>query len=751
MGKRAPTSTGRQAPTPNPGVAPAGPSAPKPAAPTKPIGPEQYRPFWGGSKKKPAKFAPADPLITLAMDRFKLCCEAEATTRAASLDDWRFRTGEQWPSEIVAQREVQKRPCLTVNRLPAFTRQVCNEQRQQRPSITINPVGDGADVDTAEIEQGLVRHVEINSQADVSYDTAFEQMITGGRGYWRLRTAYVGDVDFQQEVYIEPILNPFSVYTDPATIKPDKSDMRFGFITYDVPTKEYPGRYPNSELAARLRQTKGGETLTGAGDFPQGWCDSKFIRLAEYFHIEEDGETTLYLLESGEIVETVPEGAKVERTRTVKNLVCKWNLINAVESLEAADWVIPSVPIYEVTGDDFIVDGKRYVAGLLRDAKDPQRMFNFWFTGATETIALAPRSPYIGTSKNFEQYQVMWQQANNSPQAYLVYDPDPTNQGVMPQRQQFEPPIQAMAQMLALCDNNLKAVLGIFDASLGAPGPEQSGKAVLARQAQSINGNANWTDNLGRTIRRCGRDLLAIFPKLYDVADVRRIVKPDGTAAMVGIYSAPEGEPEPILPGVSKCYNIGVGKYDVTVTVGPSFQSKRQEASTSMLELVKVNPAVFPLIGDLMVANMDWPHAQEIAKRLKTLLPPQLQDGDPNDPVTQLAQKNGQLQQLMQQHQQLAQLVQTQAQIIQQKQVEGQIQLKLQQMKNDAAVIVAEIEAKSQQASARAKADQAAIEMAHDAAHELAMRETAPPPVLAPGGNPAAGVQPQPPQNSPQI
>lgn len=702
--------------------------------PKAPVGPEQYNPLWQRGKSDTRPPLKADRVVTLAMSRFKLATEAEAKTREAALDDWRFRIGEQWPNEIKYQREIQKRPCLTINRIPSFTRQVCNEQRQQRPSITVNPVGDGADVETAEVLQGLCRHVEVNSQAEIAYDTAFESMLNGGFGYFRLRTDYADDDTFQQELFIEWLPNPFAVYLDPGALKPDKSDARFGFITYDVPVEEYPSQYPDSELARRLA-IYGGEKLSSTGDVTPGWMDSRFVRVAEYFHAEEEDGGEICLLDDGTTApaDEVPEGAVVVQRRRLKKRVIHWDVINGIEVLTSSIWPGRFIPIIEVVGDNFIVEGKRYTAGLVRDAKDPQRMSNYWKTNCTETIALQPRAPYIGTAKNFEQYQVQWQQANNSPQSYLPYEPDPLNGGRSPERQQFEAPIQAMAQMVALSDNDLKAVTGIYDASLGAPGPEQSAKAILARQSQAVNGNANWTDNLARAIAYCGRQLLDLFPKVYSAVQMRRIIKPDGSAAMVpvGANVDPEGVAE--LQNVKRVFDLGVGKYDVTVTTGPSFQSKRAEASASMLELVKVNPAVFPLIGDLLVTNMDWPHAQEIAKRLKVMLPPQLQAEESQDPGAALAQSQAQLQQLGQQHQQLAQMVQEMSATIKDKRIEQETQIRLQQMKNDAQIIVAEIDAKVQQAKARMSADQAAMLAAHDAAHELAMRESAPPPMIAAG------------------
>lgn len=709
-----------------------------------PVGPEQYSPLWQRGKSDERPPLKADPAMTLAMQRFTLAAEAESKTREAALDDWRFRIGEQWPNEIKYQREVQRRPCLTINRIPSFTRQVSNEQRQQRPSITINPVGDGADVETAEILQGLCRHVEVNSHADIAYDTAFESMLNGGFGYFRLRTDYAADDTFEQEVYIEWIQNPFAVYLDPGTLKPDRSDARYGFITYDVPIEEFPTQYPESELAKRLG-IYGGEKLAPTGDITPGWMDSRFVRVAEYFHVEDEDAGEICLLADGATVDgdKLPAGAEVLERRKLKKRVVHWDVINGIETLTSSIWPGRFIPIIEVVGDNFIVEGKRYTAGLVRDAKDPQRMSNYWKTNCTETIALQPRAPYIGTAKNFEQYQVMWQQANNSPQSYLVYEPDPLNNGALPQRQQFEAPIQAMAQMVALSDNDLKAVTGIYDASLGAPGPEQSAKAILARQSQAVTGNANWTDNLGRAIVYCGTQLLDLFPKVYSTVQMRRIIKPDGSAAMVPIGAGFTPEEAAEFQQAKKVFDIGAGRYDVTVTVGPSFQSKRAEASASMLELVKVNPAVFPLVGDLLVANMDWPHAQEIAKRLKAMLPPQVQADDADDPGAALAQSQAKLQQLMQQHQQLALMVQEMSATIKDKRIEQETQVRLQQMKNDAQILVAEIDAKVQTEKARIAADQAAMLAAHDAAHDLAMRESAPPPVdpsAAPNQTPA---QPQ--------
>jgi len=721
------------------------------STPRKPTGPaptpakvvEHYSPLWKGAPKKKTTQAPPTDFMKLAMARFKLASEAESEMRAAALEDMKFRIGQQWPQEIQTLRQTQGRPCLTINRIPQFVRQITNEQRAQRPSITINPIGSGADIETAEVLQGICRHIEVNSNAETAYDTAFEQMVTCGFGYYRLLTAFAGDEGFDQEILVQWVQNQFSVYLDPAATQPDRSDARYAFIVSDVPVEEYPGLYPDSKLASA-------ENMTGVGDAPPGWINSRFVRVAEYFWVEETPGIAVHLLDNGETVEgEAPEGAKPRSTRKRPVRKVRWAVINAIEKLEENDWPGRYIPIIPVLGDDLIVDGKRFTAGIVRDAKDPQRMYNYWSTSGTETIALAPKAPYIAAAGQIENFETIWQAANQSAVSVLPYNPVGVNGQVLPppQRQQYEPPIQSITNMLAHADNDLKSTTGIYDASLGAPGPEQSGKAVLARQGQSLTANLNWSDNLARSIKFGGRQMIDLIPKVYDAPRVQRIIKPDGSSKLVGVYNSKNGAPpdDGELAGVSKIYDLGVGRYDVSVTVGPSYQSKRQEAAAAQIELLKVNPTVFPLIGDLVVGNMDWPGAQEIAKRLKTMLPPQLQDGDPNDPVTQLAQKNAQLQQLMQQHGMLVQQLQQATQTIQNDQVAQQAKIEIAKIQAQAQVTVAEIGAKVQDMKARAEFTSGVWTEMHQAAHEAATAAVAPPPV-APGAGDGASAPQQPQQ-----
>lgn len=576
--------------------------------------------------------------LTKAVERFKLAAEAEARIRSEALEDLRFRAGEQWPDAVKHVRDADKRPCLTINRLPQFLKQITNEQRAARPAVQVNPVGSGADEDTAEVLQGLVRHIENNSDAGVAYDTAFESACTGGFGYIRIVTDYQGD-DWDQDIYIKRVRNPFTVYFDPACTEPDYSDARFAFVVEDIPRDEYKEQYPKSEAA-------GLQEFASIGDAARGWLTAGSVRVAEYFYTESETRTLCKLADGSlEYEDELTEGAQVAAKRTVSTRCVKWAKINALEVLEETDWPGRWIPIVPVLGDELDIDGQRQLVSLIRYARDPQRMYNYWVSAQTETIALAPRAPYIGVEGQFEGHPE-WLTANIRNHPYLEYKPKGNNgtPAPPPQRQVFEAPIQAITAAISQAGNDLKSTTGIYDASLGAPGPEQSGKAILARKSQGDTANAHFQDNLARAIRHVGRILIDLIPHIYDTPRIVRVIGDDLTQKTVQV-NAPYATPG----GLIKLHDLTVGKYDVTVTTGPNYQSKRQEAVESMLQLTSAYPPLMQIAGDLVVRNMDWPGAEEVAERIKKTLPPALQGDDANAPQPPTPQ----MQALMQQHQAL--------------------------------------------------------------------------------------------------
>jgi len=664
--------------------------------------------------------------LRLAMDRFKLAAEAEQKTRTEALDDLRFRAGEQWPDDITTQRGLDGRPCLTINRLPPIIRQVTNEQRQQRPSINVNPVGSGSDPDTAEILQGCVRHIEVNSDAEIAYDTAFESSVTIGFGYWALETDYIPKT-FDQEIYIRRIKNPFRVYFDPSAVEPCYEDAGWAFEIEDIPIEEYKLDYSKSDAASLV-------DFQSVGDQEPDWATKDTIRVAMYYHVEQQLRE-LVKTSTGEIKfaeEVNQQTETILQRRTVLDRKVIKSKINAIEILEETEWPGQWIPLIPVLADDLDIDGERHLAGIVRDAKDPQRMYNYWHSSATETIALAPRAPYIGPTGSFEGQEGKWAMANIRNMPYLEYNPQTVagSAAPPPQRQQYEPPIQAMNLMLRNASDDLKAVTGVYDPSLGQQKSDQSGKAVQLLQKQSDVSNLHFTDNLSRAMRFTGRQIIDIIPKIYDAPRVQRIFNPDQSVDHVVVHaggassqSAAQGLAQTQSPAIAKVYDLSVGRYDVTVSVGPSYQSKRQESVASIMALIQAYPQAMQIAGDILTANMDWPGAEQISERFKKTLPPQLQDGEDSDPQVQLIKAQNQLTQMGKQHELLVKALNDATEKIKTDWVKQQANIEIAKLDKETKIAVAEITTMSQQAIQRAKTVQEVWSDLHGSAHDLGMQK----------------------------
>lgn len=599
-------------------------------------------------------------LLALAKERFIIASEAEAQIRELALDDLKFRAGDQWPDNIKKMRYDDQRPCLTINQIPQFVRQITNDQRQNRPSIQINPVDSEADVETAKVLEGMVRHIEYDSGADAAYDTAFQAAVTSGFGYFRINTAYTDENSFDQDIKILRVRNAFTVYFDPTCKEPDYSDAMWAFVVETLSKEDFKEQYPKAELSEM-----GDWSSTG-----DGWINEDECRIAEYWR-REAKDKTIYQLDDGTVTEEKPsDDSKIKNKRTTQMFTVKWDKINGNEVLETTEWPGKWIPIIPVLGDELDVDGERILEGIVRQAKDPQRQYNYMSSATTETIALAPKAPFIAAVGQIENFETDWQSANIKNLSVLQYNPVSLNGADVPPpvRNTFEPAIQATTIAMGQSSQDLKAVTGIYQAALGAQGNETSGKGILARQQQSHGANFHFVDNLSRSLRHAGRIIVDLIPHIYDTQRTMRIIGEDGQQSTVqlqpGSGQQPQQTGQPPNPqqqqqmatqqAVKKTlFDVTVGKYDVTVSTGPSYQTKRQEAVASQMQLVSSFPQIMPVAGDIMVRNMDWPGAEEIADRMEKMLPPQLQEGDGIPPavqqhVAQLTQQNQQLTQALQ-------------------------------------------------------------------------------------------------------
>lgn len=628
-----------------------------------------------------------DDLLKEARDRLQQCIDAESDNRLEALDDLRFGAGEQWPDAMKQLRVIDNRPCLTINKLPAFIHQVTNDQRQNRPSIKVHAVDDNADEETADVMQGMIRHIEYNSNADVAYDTAVNSAAAIGFGYFRLVTEYCYDDSFDQDIKFKRIRNPFTVYIDPASQEPDGSDQRYCFITEIIKKEEFDKQYPDAEIGSQT------SILNGPNDVTPTWMADGGYRLAEYMRIEET-EERLYRMPDGSSnwaseLSDIPQ-AQLDslKSRMSSKREVWWYKVTGADVLEKKKIDCYWIPVFPVYGDETEIEGKVMRSGIIRFAKDPQRMYNFMMTSATEEVALRPKTPFIGAEGQFDGYEDEWGQANNKSYAYLQYRMVTADgmQAPPPQRSPMADIPNGMLTMAMHASDNIKATTGIFDASLGAKGNETSGKAIIARQKEGDTANLHYSDNLVRTLRHAGRCIMWMIPYVYDVERVVKVMGEDGQLShktinqqQTKMVSTPEG----FMQAVNTVLNdTTVGEYDVTVSAGPSYSTQRQETLAQLMELSQTTPKLMDIAGDKVIESMDMHGGEEIAERWKRTIPPAIlgpQDGDA-DPEEQLEKVTAENGQLKQQVEQMSHVLDAAHQEIQQLDAKAQVTLQQTQM-----------------------------------------------------------------------
>ena len=598
-----------------------------------------------------------DDRLATMRHRFTVSMAAYSDSREDELDDLRFMAGSpdnqwQWPADVLATRgavqgqTINARPCLTINKLPQHVRLVTNEQRQNRPQGKVIPADENADPAVAEVFDGIIKHIEYLSDADVAYDTACDNQVTYGEGYIRLITEYCREDSFDQDIRIVRVRNSFSVYMDPMIQDPCGADARFCFITEDMPKSEYERLYPNATPVSTMMAQGVGDQMLSM------WMSQETIRIAEYFYVDEKQHTLNLYPDNVTAFDGTPEDKRLKavygkplRSRQSARRQVKWMKTNGYEVLEERDWAGKWIPVVRVIGNEFEVDGQIYISGLVRNAKDAQRMYNYWVSQEAEMLALAPKAPFIGYGGQFEGYEMQWKTANTNNWPYLEVNPDVTDGAgsPLPLPERAQPPLAqtGLIQAKMGAGEDIKATTGQYDSSIGATSNERTGRAILARERQGDTSTFHYVDNMSRAVRYITRQMVDLIPKIYDTQRVARIVGIDGEVGMVKINPS---QPEPVrvikdpVTGetIDKIYNPNVGLYDVMVTTGPSYMTKRQEAMDAMSMILQSNPQLWTVAGDLFIKNMDWPGAQEMSARFAKMLDPKVLDGSDESPEAQM-------------------------------------------------------------------------------------------------------------------
>lgn len=617
-------------------------------------------------QSKPETGKQADEVLALARERFKRCVDFESENREKQRDDIRFAAASpddpwQWPEAARKEREATGRPCLTLNKLPQHIKQVTNDIRQNRPTIKYRAANDQAAPEVAEILTGLARQIEAASDADVAYDTAAEHEVTHGLGYIRVLTDYVSDDSFDQDIFIRRIRDPFKVYIDPACEDPAGADAQFAFIEETLQEKEFEEQYPNAEPIDW-------DFVESSDWYSKG---DKTVRVAEYFSIERrDAELLLWANGATSFKgDPLPQGVfEVEqplKRRSVKRSYLCWRKMTGDQVLEKREYTWRYIPIARVIGNEALVDGKHVVSGLVRNAKDAQRMYNVGQSAVTERVMLAPKAPWTAPAEAIEGHEDKWQAANTANLPCLPYNAFDENGNAIPRPERVAPATvePGLQQVVLAAADDIKSTTGQYDASLGQRSNETSGRAIMARQREGDNATFHYVDNLARAVRHIGRIILDILPTVYDTARIARILGEDDSESFARVdpelpqayMEVPDAQGE-----IQKIFNPNVGRYDVVVSTGPSFTTKRVEAAEAMTQMVQGNPQLWQVIGDQLVRNMDWPGADDMAERLKVTLLPQVQQmlGEQGAQTQIPPQVQAQIQQMGQQIQMLSQALQ---------------------------------------------------------------------------------------------
>jgi hypothetical protein len=616
-----------------------------------------------------------DPIVTEAKARFDRCVEAEGTFRKLFVEDMKFANGDpdnnwQWPDKIRQSRDGDARPCLTINKVRQHNLQIINDAKQNKPSIKTLPVDGQADIQIAKILDGIMRHIEYNSHAEIAYDTATEFAVQGGLGYWRVVTEYAHDGSFEQEIYIRRVKDPLSVYIDPDINSADGADAKYGFIIEDLTKEEFKAQYPG-EKAASVNWP-----MEATGDV---WLSKDSIRVGEYFRRAEKKDTLIQHPVHGPVKASDIEDEDERKAlladpdvkkRAVTEPHFEWFKIAGDVIVEQNEWPGRYLPIVRVVGEEITIDGKVERKGHTRNMKDGQRMYNYMTSANVEYIALQTKTPFVGPVEAFEGYEDEWANANKDNLPYLPYNglDEAGNPIARPTREQ--PPVGASAYLQAMqtAQQELMMTSGQYQEQFGQPSNADAGVAIAARQRQGDKATYHFIDNVARAIRYTGRIMVDLIPKIYDTERVVRIVGEDGSEDFAKInpqqphavgdqqgqpvqaQQQPQGSSQMTSEQAAQLiYNPGIGRYDVTVEVGPNYETRRQEAFHALTQIMSQDQELMKVAGDLLFKAADFPMADEVAERLHRTIPPAILGEGPTPEMQDATQKMAHMGQMIEQ------------------------------------------------------------------------------------------------------
>lgn len=607
------------------------------------------------------KLAEDEKIVKEAKERANLCQAWESDSRKRGVQDTKFANGDsdnrwQWDDNLTSSRDNDGKPSLTINKVQQHNLQIVNDAKQNKPGVNIRPVGDGATYEAAQVFEGVVRHIEYQSNAEQAYDTASEHQVEAGIGYWRIVTDYVSDDSFDQEIFIRRVKNPLSVYLDKDIAEADGSDARYGFVFEDVPRTQFEKEYPKHKDAA--------DVDLNAGDT---WVTEDTIRICEYYRKEQKKDELVAFIvplpykEAGQqiivrkskmdenqkaIFELVEKAEDTQR-RDILSDEITWYKIAGSTIIDRRPWLGKYIPIVRVIGKETVIDGKLDRKGHTRAMKDPQRMYNYWCSESTAQVALQSKTPYVAPAAAIEGLETYWGKANVDSAAVLPYNSLTEDGKVIPPPQRQQPPQMASAyiQGMSLSQEQMMMASGQYQSQFGQNENATSGKAINERQRQGDTATYHFIDNLAIAIRFTGKILIDLIPKVYDTERVIEIIAKNGDKSKVQIdpnqadAHQPVENPDQERDKAAAIFNPKVGRYEVQSDIGPGYATRRQEAFNAMTQIASQNQQFMNVAGDLMFKAADFPMSDELAERWSRTIPPAIKGDAPPPEVQQMQQQ----------------------------------------------------------------------------------------------------------------
>lgn len=653
-------------------------------------------------------------ILSEACRRFAYVDEVDGHNRKAQLEDTRFvyEEGAQWDAEVKRKRTAWNLPSLTFNQLKQFVHQVVNDQRQGRPGVKISPASGDASEKVAELKQDLIRGIEQKSHAETAYDNGFRHAVVGGAGYWRVRSDYESRKSFNQCIVVDTLPDPLAVRMDPDFQRADASDAQWCFVVQPVKKQDYERLYGKDVLSWAPSEDN------------QAWYpDSETVLVADYYRIVKRTKKLVQLdngmcLWEDELKQRKTEfpQAKVVQSADREYQVCEWyKLAGGEKIVDRPEWRGQYIPVIMCMGDEIVIEGKKIRQGLIRQAKEPQQLYNFGMTQQAVSLALTPKAPWVAAQAAIEGHEAIWQRANEENYSVLPYNhrgPEADDAIPAPQRQQPSFPdagwISWSQQML----QQIRSTIGMYENSLGMKGQESSGRAILAREQQGDNATFHYIDNLSRAIAHTGQVINDLIPHYYDSERLVSLVAHDGEQRMAQVNEmVPRPQPDGTIMYVLNPDNdVTRGEYAVTVESGPSYSTKREQTRSTLVELFQAFPPAAQILGDKLLAVIDMPDAKDAAERFKTMLPPAIQQ-------MEAAKKQGQTPpdpQMLAQMQQMQQQMQQAQQMLQQLQQENQQLKQGEQSKVQAAQMSAQVDMQKAQMDVQTESEKAQMQAQAD-------------------------------------